>query len=461
MNSSLTNLLDQFERFPSSLTIWTTVASADIGYSFETTAVDGVKVVSYFQPDFSFHVKGAEVMQLVTSIQQSKKAQSKMENWDANEIKTRFEKIKNIIETNKFKLAGLEAHFQGTTRRFQTQWSIEPLVQVIDGLLEKLDAYDGISPKGLIGAITPKANSFFEIGWRILFALFHKDGIVIKPATETALSALLWQEILKDCEFPEGLISFVYGPGTRIGQFLMDHPGVRNISFSGGYDTLKNYPISLEKKYQFFFNGKNSVCILSEFDFKARMKDILRLFIEHNGRGVFSPARLLVIDSVEKEFKLALAEYLLTIPTLKTIDDEFGYLPLRENEKKKLSELKSRFESEEAKIIYGNENFLFYSDLANCSELYQENLELPIFNLTGVKYQHEMTKWSNNTVYGHSVVIFGAEEKTKKLGIKSEVGRVILNPMPLKNEPVSPVKLSGFGEVSFSIPNSFYSYVKS
>ncbi len=460
MNSYLNHVLNQFEVSPESLAIWTTVSSADAGYSFGTSVIGGVKVESYFQSDVAFHVKSAEIMQLVTAIQQSKKAQTKMENWGVNEIKNCFEKIRNTIENNKIKLAGVEAHFQGTTRRFQVQWSIEPMVQVINDLLSKLEVYERVSPKGLIGAITPKANSFYEIGWRIVYALFHKDGIVVKPATETAISALCWQEILKDCDLPDGLISFVHGPGAVIGQFLMDHPGVRNISFSGAYDTLKSYPISLEKKYQFFFNGKNSVCVLNDFDFKTGMKDILRLFVEHNGRGVFSPTRLFVIDSMEKEFKLALAEHLLTLPTLKSIDDEFGYLPLRANEKKRLSELKSRFESEEAKVIYGNENFLFFSDLANCSELFQENLELPIFNLTGVKYAHEMLKWLNNTSFGHSVVIFGPEEKTRKLGIKSEVGRVILNPMPLKNEHVSAVKLSGFGDVSFSVPNSFFSYTK-
>lgn len=440
--------------------MWTTASNSDAGYSFDAAVDNSFKVESYFQSNLAFRLKSAEVMQLVTLIQQSKKAQSKMENWDAGEIKTRFEKIKSIIESNKLKLAGVEAHFQGTTRRFQVQWSVEPMIHVIDSLLGKIETCNEVSPKGLIGAITPKANSFYEIGWRIVYALFHKDGMVVKPAMETAISALLWQEILKDCELPEGLISFVYGPGDSIGQFLMDHPGVRNISFSGSYDTLKSYPISLEKKYQLFFNGKNSVCVLNDFDFKTGMKDILRLFVEHNGRGVFSPTRLFVIDSAEKEFKLALAEYLLTLPTLKSIDDEFGYLPLRASEKARLVELKSRFESEEAKIIYGNENFLFYSDLANCSELYQENLELPIFNLTGVKYAHEMTKWLNNSPFGHSVVIFGPEEKTRKLGMKSEVGRVILNPKPLKNEQISPVKLSGFGDVSFSVPNSFYSYTK-
>jgi hypothetical protein len=259
---------------------------------------------------------------------------------------------------------------------------------------------------------------------------------------------------------PDGLVSFVFGSGEIVGKLLFDHPGVRNLSFSGSYDTLKSCQITLEKKYQFFFNGKNAVCVLSDFDFKNHMNNLIQLFVEHNGRSVFSPSRLFVIDTVEKDFKVALAASLKNLPTLSSIDDEFGFLPLRDSEKKKMAEIKDRFESEEAKILCGNENFLFYSDLANCSELYQENLELPVYNLTAVKYSYEMAKWLNNSSFGHSVVIFGPEEKSKKLAMKSEVGKVIFNPMPLKNEWVSPVKLSGFGEVNDAIPNSFYSYVK-
>tara|TARA_B110001454_G_scaffold219136_1_gene250316 strand:+ start:52099 stop:53481 length:1383 start_codon:yes stop_codon:yes gene_type:complete len=458
--NSLKRLLDQLNGAQGPLSIWTTGTEGDVGYAVAGNSTGTQTINSYFSDKIAFQVKEADALQVISKIQQTKKAQVKTENWDVNELRSRFEKIKSIVEENKSSIAGLEAHFQGTTRKFQLEWSVGPILNMIDQFLDQSEKYDVASAKGLIGAITPRASSFYEIGWRILFAIFHKDGVLIKPATETALSAVIWQEVLRDCDIPDSLVSFVYGSGQTVGNLLFDHPGVKNLSFSGSHDSLKSYTLTLEKKYQLFLNGKNAVCVLSDFDYKSQMKNLVRLFIEHNGRSVFSPSRLFVIDTVEKDFKQALAAYLLTVPTLKSIDDEFGYLPLRDFEKKKMLEIKSRFESEEAKIIYGNDDFLFYSDLPNCSELYQENLELPVYNLTAVKYSHEMVKWLNNSSFGHSVVIFGPEEKTKKLAMKSEVGKVIFNPMSLKNEWVSPVKMSGFGEVNNSIPNSFYSYVK-
>lgn len=459
--NSLKSLTDQINSKPGILSIWTVETDDDQGYSFNVDLPNSATIPSFFDSRMVFQVKPAEPLQIVTKIPQAKKAQIKIENWDASEIEIRLEKIKNIIVENQWAIAGLEAHFQGTTREFQQRWSVEPLVRIIDDLLMNLEKVSVVAPIGLIGAITPRTNSFFEIGWRVLYSLFHKDCLLVKPATETALTGLIWQEILRDCDIPSGLVGFVYGPGASVGKLLMDHPGVRNISFSGGYDSLKTYSLSLEKKYQFFFNGKNAMCVLSDFDFKTNMNRLARIFVEHNGRGVFSSSRLFVIDSTEKEFKQALALCLASIPMLMSIDDEFGYLPLRAAEKIKMAEIRHRFESEGAKFLYENENFLFYSDLPNCSELFQENLELPVFNLTGVKYSHEMLKWLNNSSFGHSVIIFGPEEKAKKLSMKSEVGKVIFNPEPLENEWVIPVKMSGFGDLSFSIPNSFYSYVKS
>lgn len=418
------------------------------------------KVESYFDPNISYYVQDDSVMSVVGKIQGAKKALVKTENWSVEDVKKRLEIIWDSVHSYREIISSVEAHFQGTTQKFQMQWTVEATLNLIQTSLEYVDRIEETSSKGLIGAVTPKANSFFEIGQRIIYGLFHRDCLVIKPATEGTISAFMWSEILKRCDLPEGLIAFVYGSGPVVGRFLMDHPGVRHVSFSGSYETLKNYPLSIEKKYQFFFNGKNSMCVLGDFDYRAQMKDIVRVFIEHNGKNVFSPARIFVLDSIEKEFKLELAQCLETIPMLGSIHDYFGFLPLRHSETKKLNALKARFESEEAKIIYGNDRLLFYSDLANCSELHQENLELPMYNLTSVKYAHEMAKWVNNNSFGHSLIIFGPEEKSKKLVQRSEVGQVFFNPAPLKPMSVRPVKGSGFGDVDLELPNFFYSYLK-
>lgn len=426
---------------------------------FETLEV-GHTYSSYFDPEIKFVVKESPIMDLVSKIQMAKKTQTQLENWHMSEVITRLEKLKSLIVDHSQIISEMEAHFQGTSEEFQEHWSINAVLSVIDDLLANADKLDLFVPKGLIGAITSRSQSFFEIGYRVLYSLFHKNGLVLKPARSGSVSAAIWTLLLKECDLPEGLITFVYGTGSTVGKFLMEHPGVKNISFSGNHETLKSYSFSLEKKYQLYFNGKNSACVLGDFDYKNQISEIANLFIEHNGKSVFSPSRLLVLDSVEKDFKTVLAEYLGTVPAMNSPKQKFGFLPLNLTEKTRLHELSEQFKKEEAKPIFQNDRFSFYSDLANCSELYQEDLELPIYNLTGVKYSFDMARWINNTSFGHSMVIFGPEEKAKKLALKSEVGDVFYNPNPLPFRWVNPVKLSGFGETGHEIPNRFYSYIK-
>lgn len=430
------------------------------GYTFNSSIPGEASFESYFDPRISFAVSDIEPIQMIGQIQAAKKAQMKIENWGAEEVKNRLEMIRDSILKNEVEIASVEAHFQGSTKKFQINWCQRAVLEQIQQMVSQVNKVELCTPKGLIGAITPKSDAFYEIGLRILNSLFHRNALIVKPASAAAISAVLWAEILKTCDLPEGLISFCYGRGNTVGRFLMEHPGMKNLSFSGSFETLKKYSLTLEKKYQFFFNGKNSVCVLADFDYRANMDSVLRMFIEQNGKSVFSPARIFVLDTIEKDFKVALTENLSRVPKLNTIEDDFGFRPLVQSERERLKELKIQFESEEAKLIFSNENFLFFSDLANCSELHQENLELPIYNLTSVKYSHEMIRWINNTSFGHSLFIFGSKEKAQKIVQKSEVGRVFMNSSLTTYDNVVSVKNSSFGEISFDLPSPFYSYNK-
>lgn len=460
MKISLDQIFNDLKTQNKTFCIEKDLQTSEIYFQSTTDVSNKIKVESYFTSPLSYYVRETEPLQIISSIQQAKKAQLKVENWSFEQIREQLVKIKSVIYKNQETVARLEAYFQGTTTKFQVQWSVQPLLELIDQMIESDKHTLSFAPKGLIGAIIPKTNSFFEIGWRVLYSLFHKDALLLKPATEGSLSAVMWHSILQESECPEGLVSFIFGPGERVGKFLLDHPAIRNLSFSGSFDSMKSFTPSLEKKYQFFFNGKNSVCVLPDYNSAANFETIMRFFIEQNGKSVFSPSRLFVIDSMEKEFKAKLEQYLKNVPTLTSTEDDFGFLPLNASEKNKLAEIKMKFEQEDAKLIYKNDNFLFYSDLPNCSEWHQENLELPIFNLTSVKYSHEMIRWVNNSSFGHSVVIFGSEEKSKNLIQKTEVGHAFLNTPPVQQMLFRPAKLSGFGETDFKLPNTFFGYCK-
>ena len=67
-------------------------------------------------------------------------------------------------------------------------------------------------------------------------ALVAGNTVVMKPATDTPWTARLLAECLRDAGLPDGVFNFVTGPGSTLGQALIDHPEVDGITFTGSFD---------------------------------------------------------------------------------------------------------------------------------------------------------------------------------------------------------------------------------
>ncbi len=66
-------------------------------------------------------------------------------------------------------------------------------------------------------------------------ALVTGNTVVIKPATDTPWTARLIAECLQEAGVPAGVFNFVTGPGSTLGQALIDHPDVAGITFTGSF----------------------------------------------------------------------------------------------------------------------------------------------------------------------------------------------------------------------------------
>lgn len=80
-------------------------------------------------------------------------------------------------------------------------------------------------------------------------ALVAGNAVVLKPATDTPFTARMLAECFRDAGVPDGAISFLTGPGSTVGQTLIDSPEVDGITFTGSYDVGMNI-------YRTFANGR-------------------------------------------------------------------------------------------------------------------------------------------------------------------------------------------------------------
>src|SRR6187431_2908763 len=88
-------------------------------------------------------------------------------------------------------------------------------------------------PVGVAGQIVPWNYPLMMTTWKLAPALAAGCSIVLKPDSQTPLTALRMAELASEVGFPPGALNVVPGPGKTIGTHLVKHPGVDKIAFTG------------------------------------------------------------------------------------------------------------------------------------------------------------------------------------------------------------------------------------
>ena len=92
-------------------------------------------------------------------------------------------------------------------------------------------------PKGVVACITPWNFPTAIPNWKIAAALICGNTVVFKPASNTALCAVEVVKVYEAAGVPPGVLNFVTGSGSVVGNALVEDPRVRAISFTGGVET--------------------------------------------------------------------------------------------------------------------------------------------------------------------------------------------------------------------------------
>ena len=94
-------------------------------------------------------------------------------------------------------------------------------------------------PVGVVGQIIPWNFPLMIAAWKVAPALACGNSVVLKPAEQTPLSALLLAEVLEQAEIPSGVFNVVTGFGVPAGAALAAHPDVDKIAFTGSTEVGK------------------------------------------------------------------------------------------------------------------------------------------------------------------------------------------------------------------------------
>jgi len=159
-------------------------------------------------------------------------------------------------------------------------------------------------PVGVIGQITPWNFPLLMLAWKIAPAISMGNTVVLKPASYTRLSALLFAEIVAEAGLPPGVINIVTGD-SKAGSMIVDHPDVDKVAFTGSTDVgrvLRHATAGSGKRLSLELGGKSPFVVFEDADLDAAIEGVVDAIWFNQGQVCCAGSRLLAQESVSEKF---------------------------------------------------------------------------------------------------------------------------------------------------------------
>jgi acyl-CoA reductase-like NAD-dependent aldehyde dehydrogenase len=168
-------------------------------------------------------------------------------------------------------------------------------------------------PVGVVLAVTPWNDPLLTPARKLAPALMSGNAVVLKPATETPLSALHFARALHDAGIPAGVLSVVTGPVSRLADALLDDPRIAAVTFTGSNEVGEQLRLRLARRnvrFQAELGGKNATVVLADADLAAAVTGIVAAAFGQAGQRCTATSRVLVDRAVHDDVVKLLVERL-------------------------------------------------------------------------------------------------------------------------------------------------------
>lgn len=279
-------------------------------------------------------------------------------------------------------------------------------------------------PVGVVGCISPWNLPLYLFTWKIAPALAVGCCVVAKPSEITPATAFLLGELCLEARLPPGVLNIIHGTGKGCGQALVEHPGIRAISFTGGTATgrhLARTAAPLFKKLSLELGGKNPNLVFADCDLAAAVATSLRSSFANQGQICLCGSRIFVERPIYKAFK---AEFLAQATAQKIgdpldADTTQGALVSEAHLHKVLAYIQLAHD-EGGTLLAGGHRvagtgrcaggyFLaptVFENLPFDCRTNQEEIFGPVVTLTPFDTEAEVLMWANSTEYGLSATVW-------------------------------------------------------
>jgi aldehyde dehydrogenase (NAD+) len=331
------------------------------------------------------------------------------------------------------------------------------------GWADKLEyAFPGrvARPLGVAAQIIPWNFPLLMLAWKIAPALAAGNTVVLKPASTTPLSALLFADVCRQADLPPGVVNIIPGPG-EVGMALVTHPDVDKVAFTGSTDIGKRIAKGVagsNKALTLELGGKAANIVFDDAPLDQAVEGIINGIYFNQGEVCCAGSRLLAQESIVEPLIEKLKDRLATIRVGDPLDKntDVGAINSRA-QLEKITELVAAGQAEGAEMYQPAcdlpaRGFFFrptlFTNVAQSHRIAREEIFGPVLSVLTFRTPDEAVEKANNTPYGLSAGIW-TDKGSRILHMvkKMKAGVVWANTFN-KFDPTSPFggyKESGFG----------------
>lgn len=316
-------------------------------------------------------------------------------------------------------------------------------------------------PIGVVGAVLPWNFPLLMLGWKLGPSLAAGCSVVVKPATQTSLTALRIAELAKEAGVPSGVLSVVTGSGSVVGAALGRHPDVDMVAFTGSTETGRrflNYAAESNlKEVVLECGGKNPCIVLDDAENLDTVADqVVAAAFWNMGENCSAGSRLIVHEKIKAELLERVCAKAAEWRTGDPLDpaNQLGALIDKGHFEKVTSYLRQGKEAGH-KLLLGGEalegNFVpptIFDGVLSSDALAREEIFGPVLAVVTVSSFEEAIAVANDSDYGLAASVFTANSRKALRAARAiRAGTVTVNCFGEGDitTPFGGYKQSGFG----------------
>ncbi|CAN9506911.1 unnamed protein product [Ophioblennius macclurei] len=332
-------------------------------------------------------------------------------------------------------------------------------------------------PIGVCGAIIPWNFPLLMFTWKIAPALSCGNTVVIKPAEQTPLTALHVGSLIKEAEFPPGVVNIVPGFGSTAGAAISSHKEIDKVAFTGSTEVgqlIKEASAKSNlKRVTLELGGKNPCIVFADCDLQMAVEETQKGAFYNQGQCCTAASRIFVEESIHDEFVRRSVENAKKVVIGDPLDPRTSHGPqIDQQQFDKIMDLIESGKKEGARLEYGGEavteKSLFikptiFSGVKDHMRIAKEEIFGPVQCIFSFKSQQEVIDRANNSQYGLvSAVFTQSMDRALSVSAALETGTVWINCYNALHAqtPFGGYKMSGNGRELGEYALAEYSEVK-